>query len=182
MQEIDVRAIADFLGVEYNGPNFQIKGVCSATRPRDFRVSFINHNFDEHTQWNSRTLYLVSEIPNETGISSFVVVDNPRFSFARVSAFLAPQAGLKGVHKLSSVGSGVLIGENVSIGPFTVIEDGALIGDNVVIENNVTISTTIEKRKIVSEGPEFQPSHISTNPLPTHRNSKKFTTLASIGD
>jgi UDP-3-O-[3-hydroxymyristoyl] glucosamine N-acyltransferase len=144
MQEIDVRAIADFLGVEYNGPNFQIKGVCSATRPRDFRVSFINHNFDEHTEWNSRTLYLVSEIPNETGISSFVVVDNPRFSFARVSAFLAPQAGLKGVHKLSSVGSGVLIGENVSIGPFTVIEDGALIGDNVVIENNVTIRSCVE--------------------------------------
>jgi UDP-3-O-[3-hydroxymyristoyl] glucosamine N-acyltransferase LpxD len=144
MQEIDVRAIASFLGVEYIGTNFQVNGVCSATQPKDFRVSFINHNFDEAVQWNSKTLYLVNKLPNETGLASFVVVDNPRFSFARVSAFLTPQANPKGVHELSSVGLGAVIGENVSIGPFTVIEDGAIIGDNVVIENNVTIRSCVD--------------------------------------
>lgn len=62
-------------------------------------------------------------------------VENPSLAFAKVLEKLAP-APIRfapGVHPTAIVGTGVVLGENVSIQPYVVIEDGAEIGADTVI-------------------------------------------------
>lgn len=44
-----------------------------------------------------------------------------------------------GIHPLASIGDGVVLGADVSIGPYAVIEDGARIGARTILRPHVTI-------------------------------------------
>jgi UDP-3-O-[3-hydroxymyristoyl] glucosamine N-acyltransferase len=71
---------------------------------------------------------------------------DPYLAFARAVGLFAPDARpAPGVHALAAVASDVLLGRNVSIGPFAAIGGGVSIGDNTVIYPNVTVGagTTI---------------------------------------
>ena len=45
------------------------------------------------------------------------------------------------IDRRAAVGSKVLLGENVSIGPFTVVEEGAVIGDETIVGSNALIAS-----------------------------------------
>ncbi len=64
-----------------------------------------------------------------------LVVKNVNTALIEALKIFAPklQAPSPGVHSTAVVAEGVMLGKNVSIGPFVVIETGAEIGDNTVI-------------------------------------------------
>ncbi len=141
MGYIDVKHIASALATPYFGENYRIKGVCSADSPTDNCVAFVNKNreVNDFVFLKSKTLFLVEKLPTTSGICSFIVVDNPRSAFAKISSLFLDEDKYKGIHELSCIAQDAQIGKNVTVGPFSVVGGGAIIGDNVVIENNVTI-------------------------------------------
>jgi len=73
-------------------------------------------------------------------------VENPQWAMAKVLGHFSPKYSInREIHKTAIIASDVLIGENVSIGPYTIIEKGVVIGDNVVIgaNNMIDIDTAI---------------------------------------
>ncbi len=62
-------------------------------------------------------------------------VENPSLAFAQLLQKFAPEPirFAAGVHPSAVLGTGVVLGENVSIQPYVVIEDGARIGANSVL-------------------------------------------------
>jgi UDP-3-O-[3-hydroxymyristoyl] glucosamine N-acyltransferase len=65
---------------------------------------------------------------------------HPYLAFARaVGLFEDPWRPAPGVHELACVAEGVLLGADVSIGPFAVVEEGASIGARTIVHPHVTI-------------------------------------------
>jgi UDP-3-O-[3-hydroxymyristoyl] glucosamine N-acyltransferase len=65
---------------------------------------------------------------------------HPYLAFARaVGLFEDPWRPAPGVHELACVAEGVLVGADVSIGPFAVVEEGASIGARTIVHPHVTI-------------------------------------------
>jgi UDP-3-O-[3-hydroxymyristoyl] glucosamine N-acyltransferase len=64
----------------------------------------------------------------------------PYLAFARaVDLFDEHWRPAPGIHHLAAVGSGVDLGDGVSVGPFAVIGDGARIGDRTIVYPHVVI-------------------------------------------
>jgi UDP-3-O-[3-hydroxymyristoyl] glucosamine N-acyltransferase LpxD len=145
MSEQSVSRIAEFLETNFVGRDFLINGACSSTNPRQNKIAFINNVELVDTEiFNSTgTLFLVREVPEKFGECAFIVVDNPRLAFARISSLLAPNSLTSGIHELALVHPNAHIGENVSVGPFSVIHENTFVGDNVIIENGVTIGESV---------------------------------------
>jgi UDP-3-O-[3-hydroxymyristoyl] glucosamine N-acyltransferase LpxD len=138
---IDIKHIASVLATPYFGENFRINGVCSVDSPTDNCVAFVSRNreVNDFVFLNTKTLFIVEKLPTTSGICSFIVVNNPRSAFAKISSLFLDEDKHKGLHELSCIARDAHIGKNVTVGPFSVVSGGARIGDNVVIENNVTI-------------------------------------------
>jgi UDP-3-O-[3-hydroxymyristoyl] glucosamine N-acyltransferase len=69
----------------------------------------------------------------------------PYLAFARaVALFEDPWRPAPGVHHLAWVADGVLLGADVSIGPFAVIGEGARIGSRTIVHPHVTIGRQAE--------------------------------------
>ena len=65
---------------------------------------------------------------------------DPYLAFARAVSLFAPVSRPSpGVHALAAIAAEVLLGADVSVGPFVAIGEGAHIGDRTVIYPNVTI-------------------------------------------
>jgi UDP-3-O-[3-hydroxymyristoyl] glucosamine N-acyltransferase len=65
---------------------------------------------------------------------------HPYLAFAKAVEILAPpERPAPGVHPLASIGAGVTLGEQVSIGPFVAIADGASIGARTIVYPHVAI-------------------------------------------
>jgi UDP-3-O-[3-hydroxymyristoyl] glucosamine N-acyltransferase len=65
---------------------------------------------------------------------------DPYLAFARAVSLFAPVSRpAAGVHALAAIAAEVLLGADVSVGPFVAIDEGAHIGDRTVVYPNVTI-------------------------------------------
>jgi UDP-3-O-[3-hydroxymyristoyl] glucosamine N-acyltransferase len=70
---------------------------------------------------------------------------HPYLAFARaVSLFADPWRPTPGVHPLTWIGDGVVLGTDVSVGPFAAIADGARIGARTIIHPHVSIGRGVE--------------------------------------
>jgi len=73
-----------------------------------------------------------------------IVCDNPYSYFAKLSAFLNPQAqAIPGIHPSAVIGHGTNIASSAEIGPHVVIGDGAQIGANSVIMAGCSIGSGV---------------------------------------
>ncbi|MGI9239760.1 MAG: UDP-3-O-(3-hydroxymyristoyl)glucosamine N-acyltransferase [Verrucomicrobiales bacterium] len=74
------------------------------------------------------------------GLSSYLVVDRPRYALAKLSPLFRRQPEPpRGIHPTASIEDGAIIGENISVGPNAWIAAGAQIGDGTTIMANVSI-------------------------------------------
>lgn len=74
-----------------------------------------------------------------------IVVDEPRFALAIVSAlFAAAQRPKPGIHPLACISEGAKIGDGATIGPYTVIGHGVRLGKACRIATNCTIEDNSE--------------------------------------
>ncbi len=83
-----------------------------------------------------------------------IQVANPFKAFMQILThyYPRPQATL-GIHPTAIVAEDVIMGENVSIGPYVTIESGAKIGDRCVIKSH----TYIGHHVLIGEGTTIQP-------------------------
>jgi UDP-3-O-[3-hydroxymyristoyl] glucosamine N-acyltransferase len=60
---------------------------------------------------------------------TLLLAPQPKFAFARASAWLSPPAPIaRGIHPTAVISPEALLGPGVGVGPFAVIEDGAEVG------------------------------------------------------
>ncbi|MBA2651545.1 MAG: UDP-3-O-(3-hydroxymyristoyl)glucosamine N-acyltransferase [Tatlockia sp.] len=77
-------------------------------------------------------------------IKPVIQVDHPFKAFIQLLNHFHPSKKSKlGIHPTAVIADDVVIGNNVSIGPYVVIEAGSKIGDNCVIKNHVSIGADV---------------------------------------
>lgn len=111
------------------------------------------------TIMTTHTLY--QSIKEYFSDKSFILIDNPKFSFWKLHNYLFDEKIFSldvkhfrgknvNIHPTAYVEEKTYIGNNVSIGANTVIQNGSIIDDNSVIHNNCTIGA--EGLQSVSDG------------------------------
>ena len=70
----------------------------------------------------------------------WIISNNPRIAFAEVLELLYPKPIIKkGIHQSAVIGKGVVLGNEISIGPNVCIEEGVQVGEKTVIHPGVVI-------------------------------------------
>jgi UDP-3-O-[3-hydroxymyristoyl] glucosamine N-acyltransferase len=88
---------------------------------------------------SNATAILVSNHVNEVS-KPIIQVPNPFKAFITLLNHFYPEKKPQhGIHPTAFLEDDVLIGENVSIGPYVVVESGSQIGDNCIIKSHVHI-------------------------------------------
>ncbi|ARG98652.1 UDP-3-O-(3-hydroxymyristoyl)glucosamine N-acyltransferase [Legionella micdadei] len=77
-------------------------------------------------------------------IKPVIQVANPFKAFIQLlNHFFPSKKPVPGVHPTATIADDVILGKNVSIGPYVVIESGSQIGDNCVIKSHVSIGAEV---------------------------------------
>lgn len=77
-------------------------------------------------------------------IKPVIQVDNPFKAFIKLLGHFYPtKKPALGIHPTAVIASDVILGKNISIGPYVIIESGSKIGDNAVIKGHVSIGTDV---------------------------------------
>lgn len=132
---IALKEIADRLKGHIIGDEaLLIEGVSSIDEAQPGDISFVTHAKYEKRAGATKASVLMTRQAIEGLDKTFLIVEDPYFSFAELlSFFYPPKKKAPGIHPSATMGSGVSLGEGVSIGPSVTVEDGAVIGDGVQI-------------------------------------------------
>ena len=147
MSELHASDIARFLDLELSGPNLQIFGVSSQSRPIANTLAFRSGEWDPGAL--PRPILVLAVTSPIRAIADLTIIEtaHPREAYARIVErfFLESHTGIAST---AVVGDKVTIEEDVSIGEGAVIEDGVHIGAGSHIESGALIGsrTWIGKR------------------------------------
>jgi len=137
--EYTVQELAALIGgqfaVEADGSR-KITGVAAICDASEGQITFFgNPKYLPLLKMSRATAALVPLDFGEAIGPIAIRVENPSLAFSRLAEKFSPPPlrFAPGVHPTAVVGSGVILGESVSIQPFAVIEDGARIGARSVI-------------------------------------------------
>ena len=142
--------IADIVGGEVLGDkNLVITGLSGIKEAQAGDLTFVaSSKYIPLTKKTKASAILAPrgiKIPGKTIIRT----DNPSLAFANIASVVFENNShrIKGVHKTAIIEKDVLLGKNVSIGPYTIIESACQLGDNTVIYGGCYIGhqTTIGK-------------------------------------
>jgi UDP-3-O-[3-hydroxymyristoyl] glucosamine N-acyltransferase len=128
--------LADLLGARLVGDGgVEITGVAGLREARRGDVTFlVNPRYEGYLKDTGASAVLVSEPRSDCAIAQLVAAD-PYFAFLKAVKIFRQERPRppRGVHPTAVIGAGVLLGADVSIGPFAVIEEDAVIGDRAVV-------------------------------------------------
>jgi UDP-3-O-[3-hydroxymyristoyl] glucosamine N-acyltransferase len=94
---------------------------------------------------NPGVLLVTPELAATPGTAhSIIVVEKPLEALLGIlpRLYVMPKS-VPGVHPTVSLGRGVRLGSNVSIGPYAVLGEGASLGDNTVIDAHVVVGSGV---------------------------------------
>src|SRR5437867_10771517 len=117
-------------------PKLNITGAASLADASSGEISFFaNRKYLGLLRKTRASAVFVPPDFGETLAAAQVRVSNPTKAFEQVVLTFAPKpiTFAPGIHPSAIVGSGVRLGERVSIQPHAVIEDGSKIGDDTII-------------------------------------------------
>jgi len=117
-------------------PKLKITGAASLAEATNGEISFFaNRKYIGLLRKTRASAVFVSPDFAESLASAQIRVSDPTRAFEQVVFKFAPKPIIHapGIHPSAIVGSGVRLGEHVSIQPHAVIEDGSQIGDDTVI-------------------------------------------------
>lgn len=131
-----LREIAEFIDGEIVGrDDIVITGVCGIKEAHEGDITFVaNPKYVSLIEKTHASAVITSR--EIEGVSKPIIrTDNPSLSFAKMISLVAPDEIKypKGVHPSAILGKGVLLGLDVSVGPYAVIEDNVSLGDRTVI-------------------------------------------------
>ncbi len=130
------KELAQYLGVRLEGdPKAEISGVASPERAGKTDLIYVDsHKHLDRAAKSNATCMLAARGLRVEGKTS-LETDNPKFAFVKSAEWLRPKVEVEGkVHETAILGSNVVMGANVSIGPYVVIEDDVAIGDQTKID------------------------------------------------
>lgn len=114
----------------------EIRGVAGISEAAAGEISFLaNPHYASKLALTHAAAVIVSNDWEGEAAVPLIRVENPDAAFAQAALlfYTPPTAPVVGVHPSAVVGSGVELGEGVSVGPLCVIEDGVRIGAGTVI-------------------------------------------------
>ena len=151
--EVSIIKIAKFLGQEYKGKDFNIKGVTSLDNIKDSHLLFYTETsnsqfnlkekkeFDFSTLTKYSNIVIITEVENASKIPCVKFLSkNPRLDFKKILNHFFVKAENIGIHKTAVIEKGAKIAKNVQIGAHTYIEKDVEIGENTRILHNVVIT------------------------------------------
>lgn len=135
---MDLRTLADRLGLELRGENRAIQGVANPEEagPDDL-IFLVESEYLPRIQ-ASAALAFVGKGADRLEGKSQLVAENPRLAMARILAFFAHPAP-RGIHPASVVDPSATLGEGVSVGAHAFVGPGCTIGRGTVLHPNVTV-------------------------------------------
>ncbi len=121
--------------------DFEISGAATIADAGPADVTFLaNPRYTAALRTSRAGAALVERSFSEEVPPALLRVDNPYLSFALLLETLhRPPEVTHGVHATAVLGEGVVLGDDVCIGPYVVIGDGVRVGDGVVIHPHVVV-------------------------------------------
>jgi UDP-3-O-[3-hydroxymyristoyl] glucosamine N-acyltransferase len=145
--QINVSAsdIAAFLKAKIFGENIQINSVKSmddiAENALAFSKAKLANDFLKNTK---HTCFITSELPENIGSNTFIIVENPRLAFAKVLSAFFVEKKTPGIGEYTVIHPSSVIGKSVIIGNCCTIGRDVVIGDSTEIRNNVVITEGVK--------------------------------------
>ncbi len=150
-----------------------LEGLASIDEATEGQITFISHPKYEKKAFKTKASVLMTREAIKGLCTTFLIVEDPYFSFAKLLAlFHPPKKKTPGVHASATLGKHLVLGADLVIGPSVTLEDGVTIesntqigagvfvgegssvGENSIIYPNVTIreGVKIGKRVIIHSG------------------------------
>ncbi len=149
---VEAKEIADFLNEELVGENIVLKYVKPLNDLEHYSFSFSK---TKNVKIEVESLILLPKDTKYDNVSfSYICVDNPRLSFAKVvNEFFIKKIDYN-IDSSVKIGKNCEIAKNVSIGSNCIIGDSVKIAEGTVLNNNVVIydNTVIGKSCYIKSG------------------------------
>ena len=154
---------ADVIATEVGGrlvgdPSARVRGIAPLDRAHDEELSFLASSkyaalFAES---HAGVVLVTPELLESPGTArARIVVTKPHDALlSLIPRFYRTQRSHAGVHPTASIGRGVRLGAEASIGPYVVIDDGAQIGERVSIDAHCVIGAGVR----LADDSRFYPS------------------------
>jgi len=117
----------------------RLKGLASLNDAEETDISFLgNSKYANQLEITGAGAVVVGKdvkIPDASGVSAYIVCENPNRAFATVIKLFAPPEVKYpvGIHQNAVVASTAEVGRYVSIGACAIIDENAVIGNNTVV-------------------------------------------------
>jgi len=142
--------LAEFVGGRIIGnPEAIIKGIASVETAKRGDITFaISEQFLKSAEECAAECIIVPPILTESE-KNLLIVDNPRFAFAKIASLFAPPSRLlPGIHSEASIAASAELGRDVAVGANAIIDEDASLGDEAVIYSGAYIG----KRSKIGNG------------------------------
>lgn len=141
MTTLTLGAIAAQLGAVLEGPaDLEITGLATLEAATAGQLSFLaNPKYKQQLKTTAASAVLVSPADRSHCAVAALVIDNPYLAYARLSLLFEQQPRPSGVHPTAVMGRGVVLGQDVAVGPYVVIGDDAELADGVTLDAHVVV-------------------------------------------
>jgi len=151
--KINIKNIADFLGVSYTGKDFDVTSISSLNNVKNNSVLFfsdlinfkfkikdnINYDLKKLESFENIALITNQDIGRQINVP-ILHSKNPRMDFYRVvMEFFSDNEFKAGIHETAVIEHNTIIGKNVYVGPHCYVGNNVRIGDNSKILANTCI-------------------------------------------
>lgn len=150
--KVSVKTIANFLKINYSGPDFSIESPNSLDNPKSNSILFYHvskntkHQIIKNVQYDLKKLkqfeniILLTNIDLEQIDIPFLLTEDPKLDFYRIILeFFSDNEFESGIHETAIIEKNSSIGKNVYIGSHCYIGNDVKIGDNSKIFHNTCI-------------------------------------------
>jgi len=131
--ELALQEIAGLVDGKILGdPHLRIRGIASIEEAKQGEITFLANPKYASKAMQTRASAIIVRAKMEGLSCALLMVDDPYFAFTQLlSHFHPPRRYPAEVDPKAAIGKGVILGTDVSIGPFVTVEEGAKIGDRV---------------------------------------------------
>jgi UDP-3-O-[3-hydroxymyristoyl] glucosamine N-acyltransferase len=128
--------LAAYLGATLQGdPSAAIAGVSSPEKASAEDLIYLDAPKNRERAANSAARCVLARANVRFVGKTIIEVEQPKFAFAKASAWLTPQGAPKAeVHPTAIVPNTANLGSGVTIGPYVVIEDDVQVGGGTIID------------------------------------------------
>lgn len=139
--------LAEQFGLELRGnPDHQVEGVGTLKSATPGQLSFLaNPSYTPQLESTNAAAVVVRAEDADRCPGNALIAPDPYLAYARIANLFDPKPQAKpGIHESAVIDSGVLIGENVSIGANAVINQNVRIGDGSAVMAGTVIGPNCE--------------------------------------